>query len=230
MNEMMMNVPAMLVLTIGAYLLGVWVKDRSGLSLLHPFIISLPIIIAVLDFMDIPYEFYMDSNALIDFLLGPSVVALGYLLYDKRRIIIENIVGIASAVLSGSIVGVASVYVLCRIFRLDEVFFLSMEAKSVTTPIAMDITSTLGGNLSLAAVSVIISGFLGAVFGPAVLKLLRIKSPVAKGLALGCASHGLGTARALEYGYIEGAISGLSIALMGIVTAVFVPIFNFFFL
>lgn len=225
-----MNVPAMLVLTIGAYLLGVWVKDRSGLSLLHPFIISLPIIIAVLDFMDIPYEFYMDSNALIDFLLGPSVVALGYLLYDKRRIIIENIVGIASAVLSGSIVGVASVYVLCRIFRLDEVFFLSMEAKSVTTPIAMDITSTLGGNLSLAAVSVIISGFLGAVFGPAVLKLLRIKSPVAKGLALGCASHGLGTARALEYGYIEGAISGLSIALMGIVTAVFVPIFNFFFL
>lgn len=230
MKDMIMNVPAMLVLTVGAYLLGVWVRKKSGLSLLHPFLVSLPIIIAVLAFMDIPYDFYMESNALIDFLLGPSVVALGYLLYEKRQIILENIVGIASAVVTGSVVGVGSVYLLCRICRLDEVFLRSLEAKSVTTPIAMDITATLGGNLSLTAVSVILSGFLGAVFGPTVLKLLRIKSPVAKGLAMGCSSHGLGTAKAIEFGSVEGALSGLSIALMGVVTALIVPVFNFFFL
>ena len=85
MNDLIMTVPAMLVLTLGAYLLGVWIKKKSGLSLLHPFLISLPIIISVLIFMDIPYDFYMESNALIDFMLGPSVVALGYLLYPQKR-------------------------------------------------------------------------------------------------------------------------------------------------
>ena len=227
MTEMLMNVPMMLVLTVGAYLLGVWVRRKSGISMLHPFLISLPVIIAVLKVFDIPYDFYMESNHIIDFLLGPSVVALGYLLYEKREIIRQNLAGILSSVMTGSIVGVASVYVLCRLFDLDEVFILSLEAKSVTTPIAMDITSSLGGNLSLTAVSVIICGFLGAMFGPLCMKIFRIKSPVAKGLAFGCASHGLGTAKAIETGAIEGAVSGLSIALMGIATSIIVPLFNF---
>lgn len=227
MREMLMNMPMMLVLTVGAYLLGVWVRRKSGISMLHPFLISLPVIIAVLKVFDVPYDFYMESNHIIDFLLGPSVVALGYLLYDKREIIRQNLAGILSSVLVGSIVGVASVYVLCRLFNLDEIFIYSLEAKSVTTPIAMDITSTLGGNLSLTAVSVIICGFLGAMFGPLCMRIFRIKSPVAKGLGFGCASHGLGTAKAIETGAIEGAVSGLSIALMGIATSIIVPLFNF---
>ena len=226
MKEIMMNVPLMLCLTIGAYLLGLWVKNKSGLSLLHPFIISVPVIIAVLKVMDIPYDYYFESNFLIDFMLGPSVVALGYLLYEKRTIIRQNLVGILSSVLAGSIVGVLCVILVGRLCGLDEIFLLSLEAKSVTTPIAMDITASLGGNLALAAVSVIICGFLGAVAGPFVLKVFRIKSPVAKGLAMGCASHGIGTSRAIEMGTVEGAVSGLSIALMGITTAIVVPIIN----
>ena len=226
MKEIMMNVPLMLCLTIGAYLLGLWVKKKSGLSLLHPFIISVPVIIAVLKVMDIPYDYYFESNFLIDFMLGPSVVALGYLLYEKRTIIRQNLVGILSSVLAGSIVGVLCVILVGRLCGLDEIFLLSLEAKSVTTPIAMDITASLGGNLALAAVSVIICGFLGAVAGPFVLKVFRIKSPVAKGLAMGCASHGIGTSRAIEMGTVEGAVSGLSIALMGITTAIVVPIIN----
>lgn len=228
MRELIMNVPAMLALTVGAYLLGVWVRKKSGISLLHPFVISLPVVMAVLKVFDIPFEFYKESNYVVDFLLGPSVVALGYLLYDKRVVVRQNIVGILSSVMTGSVVGVASVYLLCRLFDLDEIFILSLEAKSVTTPIAMDITASLGGNLSLAAVSVVICGFLGATFGPLCVKLFGIKSPVAKGLALGCASHGLGTARAIELGAIEGAVSGLSIALMGIATSLIAPLFNIF--
>lgn len=228
MRELIMNVPAMLALTVGAYLLGVWVRKKSGISLLHPFVISLPVVMAVLKVFDIPFEFYKESNYVVDFLLGPSVVALGYLLYDKRVVVRQNIVGILSSVMTGSVVGVASVYLLCRLFGLDEIFILSLEAKSVTTPIAMDITASLGGNLSLAAVSVVICGFLGATFGPLCVKLFGIKSPVAKGLALGCASHGLGTARAIELGAIEGAVSGLSIALMGIATSLIAPLFNIF--
>lgn len=224
--EILMNMPVMLLLTFGAYLLGVWVKKKSGLALLHPFLISIPVIIAVLKLTEIPCSFYIESNVLIDFLLGPSVVSLGLLLYDNRDIVLKNCAGILTSVLVGSVVGVASVWVLCRVFGLDEVFLLSLEPKSVTTPIAMDISESLGGNASLTAVSVVLCGFIGAVLGPLVVRLLKIKSPVSRGLGMGCASHGLGTARAIEMGAVEGAVSGLAIALMGIATALIIPLFN----
>ncbi|MBQ2372572.1 MAG: LrgB family protein, partial [Bacteroidales bacterium] len=129
-------------------------------------------------------------------------------------------------VLVGSVVGVASVWLMCRLFGLDEIFLLSLEPKSVTTPIAMDISESLGGNSSLTAVSVVLCGFIGAVLGPLVVRLLKIKSPVSRGLGMGCASHGLGTACAIEMGAVEGAVSGLAIALMGIATALIIPLFN----
>lgn len=129
----------------------------------------------------------------------------------------------------GSLTGISSVYLLCRIFSLDDMFIKSLEPKSVTTPIAMDLSAILGGNISLTAVSVVLCGFIGAVFGPLVLKLFHIRTPVARGLAMGCAAHGLGTSRAIENSAIEGAVSGLAIALMGLATAVFTPLFNLLF-
>lgn len=224
--EILMNMPMMLLLTLGAYMLGVWVKKKSGLALLHPFLISIPVVIVVLKLTDIPCSFYIESNALVDFLLGPSVVSLGLLLYDNRHVVWKNFAGIMTSVLVGSVVGVASVWLMCRLFGLDEIFLLSLEPKSVTTPIAMDISESLGGNSSLTAVSVVLCGFIGAVLGPLVVRLLKIKSPVSRGLGMGCASHGLGTARAIEMGAVEGAVSGLAIALMGIATALIIPLFN----
>lgn len=224
MRQFMMNIPFMLALTIGAYLLGVLVKRKSGLALMHPFIISVPVVVAVLKFADIPCAFYLESTEFIDFLLGPCVVSLGFLLYDKREIIMKNLVGILSAITVGSVVGVASVWLLCVLLGLDGIFLYSLEPKSVTTPIGMDISASVGGNPSLTAVSVIFSGFIGAVIGPVVVKLFR--SAVARGLAFGTSSHGLGTARAIEMGAVEGAVSGISIALMGLMTALVVPLFN----
>ena len=224
--EILMNMPVMLLLTLGAYMLGVWVKKKSGLALLHPFLISIPVVIVVLKLTDIPCSFYIESNALVDFLLGPSVVSLGLPLYDNRHIVWKNFAGIMTSVLVGSVVGVASVWLMCRLFGLDEIFLLSLEPKSVTTPIAMDISESLGGNASLTAVSVVLCGFIGAVLGPLVVRLLKIKSPVSRGLGMGCASHGLGTARAIEMGAVEGAVSGLAIALMGVATALIIPLFN----
>ena len=222
-----MNTPAMLLLTLGAYLLGLWVRKKSGLALLHPFLISIPVIITVLKLADIPCGFYIESNRLIDFLLGPSVVSLGLLLYDNRHIVWKNFAGIMTSVVVGSVVGVASVFILCRLFGLNDIFIMSLEPKSVTTPIAMDISESIGGNVSLTAVSVVLCGFVGAVLGPLLISLLKIKSPVARGLGMGCASHCLGTARAVEMGAVEGAVSGLSIALMGIATALIIPLFDF---
>ncbi|MCM1502722.1 MAG: LrgB family protein [Bacteroidales bacterium] len=228
-REIFTNVPMMLTLTIGSYLFGVWVKNRSGLSLLHPFLICIPVIIAVLNALDIPCSFYMESNRMIEFLLGPSVVALGLLLYDHIETIRRNMASIMVSVSAGSITGIGSVYALCRLFGLNEIFVRSLEPKSVTTPIAMDLSAILGGNVSLTAVSVVLCGFIGAVFGPIVLKILHVKTPVAKGLAMGCAAHGLGTSRAIESSAVEGAVSGLAIALMGLMTAILVPIFNMLF-
>ena len=228
--EQILNMPFMLLLTVGAYLLGVWAKKKSGLALLHPFLISIPVIITVLTVFDIPCETYIESNRLIDFLLGPCVVSLGLLLYDNRQIVMKNFVGIITSVLVGSLVGVASVFLLVKAFALDDIFLLSLEPKSVTTPIAMGISESIGGNVSLTAVSVILCGFVGAVFGPLCIRVAKIKSPVSKGLSMGCASHGLGTARAIEMGAVEGAVSGLAIALMGLATAILIPLFNLVFL
>ena len=228
--EQIVNMPFMLLLTVGAYLLGVWAKKKSGLALLHPFLISIPVIVTVLTVLDIPCKTYIESNKLIDFLLGPCVVSLGLLLYDNRHIVVKNFVGIVTSVLVGSLVGVASVFLLVKVFGLDDIFLLSLEPKSVTTPIAMGISESIGGNVSLTAVSVILCGFVGAVFGPLCIRVAKIKSPVSKGLSMGCASHGLGTARAIEMGAVEGAVSGLAIALMGLATAILIPLFNLLFL
>ncbi|MCQ2232560.1 MAG: LrgB family protein [Paludibacteraceae bacterium] len=226
MKELILNVPAMLTLTVGTYLLGVYCKNKSGISLLHPFIICIPIIIALLKVMDISADEYMEHNQIIIFLQGPSVVALGLSIYDNLETIKKKMAAILSAVIVGSIVGVVSVYVLCGILNLGPIFDRSLESKSLTTPIAMDLTKTLEGNISLTAISVVLCGFIGAVIGPIMWRLFKFDHPVAKGLAMGCASHGLGTTRAIEEGALEGAVSGLSIALMGIATALVIPLFN----
>lgn len=228
MRELIMNVPCMLALTVGSYMLGLWLKRRSGWSLLHPFLISIPVIIMLLKLSGIPAEFYIKSNAVIEFLLGPCVVALGLKLYDYRALIRRQLSSLLLSVCCGAITGIASVWLLWRLFGLDEIFLLSLAPKSVTTPIAMDLTIALGGNVSLAVVSVVMCGFTGAVLGPLICKLLGLKSDLAKGMAMGCASHGLGTSRALEESALQGAVSGLAMALMGVVTSLLIPLMKVF--
>lgn len=218
--------PVMLFLTVGTYLLGVWVRTKSKLTLLNPMLISIPIIITLLSVLDIPAQHYIESNKIITFMLGPCVVSLGLSLYEHRETIKAYMLPIMSSVVVGSVVGVVSVWALCKWWQLDETFLLSLEPKSVTVPIAMDVTKSLGGNVSITAVSVAICGLFGGVFCPLFLKIIGIKHPIAFGVAMGNASHGLGTARALEIGALQGAVSGLCIALMGVATAVFVPLFN----
>ncbi len=228
MTQVMNSVPALLTLTIGAYLLGIYVKTKSRSALVHPFLIAIPTIIAALHFTGIPYEEYLRASSIINFMLAPSVVALGLLLYDHVETIKRHALSIIVSVMTGSVVGIASVYLLCKAFGLHEGFYYALAAKSVTTPIAMDVAASMGGNVSLAAVSVVFTGFLGATFGIKLMRLLRCRNAISRGLAMGCAAHGLGTARAIEQGAVEGAISGLAMALMGLLTAIAAPLFNLF--
>ncbi len=218
------NAPFMLSLTMGSFLLGTYIFKKSKISLLHPIFISMICIISFLNVFDIPYEKYAEGSAFINFMLGPAVVSLGVILYDQMKYLKGNVLSILTAIAVGSVIGVTSVIALGKLFGLDDSLIISMEPKSVTTPIALGISQSYGGNTSLTAVTVVICGMFGAMFGPKVLSILKIKSPVAQGLSIGAASHGLGTARAMEIGAIEGAVSGLSIGLMGVMTSIAVPL------
>lgn len=224
----MNNSAFLLALTLGSYIFGVWVKDKTKtkLSVIHPLLICVPIIIAILKVFDIPVNDYMEANKFITFFLGPCVVSLGLTLYDNISFIKKNLLPITVSVFVGSIVGIVSVWGLGKLLGLSNALIISMEPKSVTAPIAIELSNINGGIAAITVVSVTICGMLGASIGPAILNLCKIKNPIARGSAMGCASHGIGTSRALEESAIEGAVSGLCIALMGVATSVLMSIFN----
>lgn len=213
-----------LTLVIGVYLLAVWLYRKTKLNLLNPLLVSIPVLVVITHVLGISYESFEKGSRIISFMLGPTVVVLGYLLYEQVAHLRENAVSIITSVFVGCVTGILSVVFIARYFGADHALIVSLEPKSVTTPIAMSIAEKAGGIPSIAAVVVIVVGIFGGIVGPFVLEKLGIRSKIARGLALGSAAHGLGTARAMELGTIEGAISGLAIGVMGIMTAILVPI------
>ena len=213
-----------LTLVVGVYLASIWLYRRTKLAFLHPLLVSIPVLAVLTRFLGISYASFEQGSRIISFLLGPTVVVLGYLLYEQLAILRENALSILTSVFVGCVTGIFSVIYMARYLGADPILIASIEPKSVTTPIAMSIAEKAGGIPSIAAVVVILVGIFGGMVGPFILKKLGIESKIAKGLALGSAAHGLGTARAMELGVVEGAISGLAIGVMGIMTAILVPV------
>ena len=212
-----------LTLVIGTYLTSLALYKKVHISLLHPLLTTIFVIIVVLEVLGIQYESFQQSSHLIHFMLGPSVVALGYVLYEQIQYLKGNVVSILTSVFVGAIVGIVSVIIIGKLMG-DQALIATLQPKSVTTPIAMGIAEKAGGIPSLTAVIVVAVGIFGSIVGPIVMRVLGIDSHIAKGLALGASSHGVGTAAAIQIGAIEGALSGLAIGLMGIMTAVLVPV------
>jgi predicted murein hydrolase (TIGR00659 family) len=215
-----------LLLIFGCYLFGQWVFKKTRIGLLHPLVIAIVIVIAYIKLTGISYEKFEQGSQFVSFMLGPSVVALGYVLYEQRGYLKGKTVSILTSIFVGRLTGIISVIVWARLAGVDEVLMMSLEPKSVTAPIAMSISKQSGGISSLTAVIVLFCGIFGSIAGPYVLKLLKIESQVAKGLAMGASSHAVGTAKAMEMGVIEGALSGLAIGLMGVMTALLIPFVN----
>ena len=214
-----------LTLVIGTYLTSLALYKKVHISLLHPLLTTIFVIIVVLEVLGIQYESFQQSSHLIHFMLGPSVVALGYVLYEQIQYLKGNVVSILTSVFVGAIVGIVSVIIIGKLMGADQALIATLQQpKSVTTPIAMGIAEKAGGIPSLTAVIVVAVGIFGSIVGPIVMRVLGIDSHIAKGLALGASSHGVGTAAAIQIGAIEGALSGLAIGLMGIMTAVLVPV------
>lgn len=216
-----------LALVVGTYIAATILYKKTHLSILHPLLTSIFVIIVILEFLDIEYASFQEGSHLIHFMLGPSVVALGYVLFEQMKYLKGNVVSILTSVFVGAIVGIISVIVIGKLMGADQSLIATLQPKSVTTPIAMGISEKNGGIPSLTAVIVVAVGIFGSIVGPAVMKVLGIESRIAKGLALGASSHGVGTAAAIQLGAVEGALSGLAIGLMGIMTAILVPVISY---
>lgn len=226
MKELLTSTEFILLLIFSSFLLGQWIFKRTRIAIFHPLIISIGLIIGFLKLTGIEYETFSKGAEFVSFMLGPSIVALGYVLYSQMQYLKGNVFSIMLSVFIGSVVGIMSVIILAKMTGADQVLVHSLEPKSVTTAIAISIAEQTGGNVSLTAVIVVFCGILGSIIGPPILRLIGIKSSVAKGLALGAASHSVGTAKAMEMGLIEGALSGLAIGLMGVMTALLIPIIH----
>jgi predicted murein hydrolase (TIGR00659 family) len=213
----------MLAFVMGTFLFGVFLYKKTNISLVQPLLISILIIIPFLKITGIDYHTFYDETRILNFMLGPSVVALGYVLYEQIENIKGNVISILTSVFVGSIVGIGSVIMIAKAFGADKILVASLSTKSVTTPIAISLAEKDGGVPALAAAFVVICGIFGGLVGPIILRKMGIKSKIAQGLAMGSSSHALGTARAMEMGALEGAISGLAIGIMGIMTALLIP-------
>ena len=208
-----------LVLVVGIYLLSIKLHLKIRFPLLNPVLITILVLIGLLIILDVPYATFKKSSQMINFLLGPSVVALGYILHKQIHYLKGNVVSVLTSITVGAIVGIASILLVGKLFGADQTLIASLAPKSVTTPIAMALSESNGGIPALTAVVVVVAGVMGSI------NWLGIKSPIAKGIALGASSHGVGTATAIQMGAIEGALSGLAIGIMGTITSLLLPLF-----
>jgi predicted murein hydrolase (TIGR00659 family) len=212
-----------LALTFGLFFLSKWIQKKTGQVLLNPILITIALLIIFLKWVDIPYETYQRSGHLIEFWLKPAVVALGVPLYLQLESIKKQLWPILISQLVGCVVGILSVVITAQLLGASKEVILSLASKSVTTPIAMEVTRTVGGIPSLTAAVVVCVGLFGAVFGFKVLSLGHVKSPIAQGLSMGTASHAVGTSTAMERSRKYGAFASLGLTLNGILTALLTP-------
>ena len=214
-----------LVLVVGIYLLSIKLHLKIRFPLLNPVLITILVLIGLLIILDVPYATFKKSSQMINFLLGPSVVALGYILHKQIHYLKGNVVSVLTSITVGAVVGIASILLIGKLFGADQTLIASLAPKSVTTPIAMALSESNGGIPALTAVVVVVAGIMGSIIAPPIMNWLGIKSPIAKGIALGASSHGVGTATAIQMGAIEGALSGLAIGIMGTITSLLLPLF-----
>lgn len=214
-----------LTLTLVAYKVGLWLHARSNFSpLVNPVLIAVVALVGLLAVTGTDYSTYFEGAQFVHFLLGPATVALAVPLYRQIQHVRQSLVAIITAVICGSVTAALSAVGIGWLLGASQQTLLSLAPKSVTTPVAMGISEQLGGLPSLTAAAVILTGIIGAMAGTSLLKLVGIEDSRASGIAMGVASHGIGTARALQVNEVAGAFSGLAMGLNALATAILIPI------
>lgn len=224
----MLQMISYIILTIAVFIAMTWLYKRTGITFLFPILTSTIILVVILATFDIPYEKYMEGGKVINFFLGPAVVAMAYPLYSQWDVIMKYKKTILSSVVVAMIAGVVSVLALAMLFRLEDEIVRSFLPKSITSPVAIQISEAIGGDSQLTVIFVIIAGIVGAIFGPIIYKLFKITTPVSRGVAMGSAAHGVGVSKLNEYGELTLSIGSVAMTLSAILGSFLCPIIAYY--
>ena len=214
-----------MAISLFGYEAGIFLRKKLKIGIFNPLLVSIVFVIIVLKVTGIDYDTYDKGANVLSYLLTPSTVCLAIPLYQQMNLLKKNLKAIIAGITTGVFVSLAGVWVFSMLFHLKKQFYVTLLPKSITTAIGMGISEELGGIVTITVAAIVITGIIGNMFAEGICKLCKIEHPIAKGLAIGTASHAMGTAKAMEIGEIEGAMSSLSIAVAGLMTVVGASIF-----
>ena len=216
-------------LSLAAYGVGVFLRSRWKFALFNPLLVAIVLVVAFLVGFKIDYATYMEGARYISFLLTPATVCLAVPLYQQFSLLKKNAKAVLLGIAAGTLASLCVILGLCVLFHLDHTMYVTLLPKSITTAIGIGVSGELGGIQSLTVVVIIITGVLGNIFAELICKVFRITDPIAQGVGIGTSTHAVGTARAMEMGEIQGAMSGLSIVVAGLMTVVVANLFAGFY-
>ena len=213
------------VLSLLGYEAGLLLKRKFKMAVFNPLLIGVICVMGVLAVGHIDSDSYYEGGRYISYLLTPATVCLAVPLYEQMGLLKKNLKAVAAGLISGVLASLVSVFLLAKLFGLNHAQYVTLLPKSITTAIGMGVSEELGGIVTITVAVIIITGILGNMIGEVIFKIFRIQEPVAKGLSLGAASHAIGTAKAMELGPVEGAMSSLAIAVAGLLTVIGASVF-----
>ena len=213
------------LLSLVAYGLGVILKQKFQLAVFNPLLIAVVIVMVVLTGLKVSYESYYEGARYLSYLLNPATVCLAIPLYEQIQLLKSNWKAIIAGIFSGVLTSLTSIFIFSIIFGLNHQEYVTLLPKSITTAIGIGVSEELGGYVTITVAVIVITGVFGNMIAGTVCKLFKIEEPIAKGIAIGSASHAIGTVKAMEMGKIEGAMSSLSIAVAGLLTVMGASVF-----
>lgn len=229
MNEFFANAAfAGVSVSLISYMIGVYLKKKLNVGLFNPLLISISVTIIFLVLAHIDYDAYNEGARYLSWLLTPATVCLAIPLYEEFELLKSNVRAVMCGIISGVLTSLITILVLALFFGLTHEEYVTLLPKSITTAIGMGVSEELGGYVTITVAVIIITGVIGNILAEFICKIFRIEEPIAKGIAIGSAAHAIGTAKAMEIGEVEGAMSSLSIAVAGILTVVGASVFAHF--
>lgn len=229
MNEFFANAAfAGVSVSLISYMIGVYLKKKLNVGLFNPLLISIAVTIIFLVLAHIDYDAYNEGARYLSWLLTPATVCLAIPLYEELELLKSNVRAVMCGIISGVLTSLITILVLALFFGLTHEEYVTLLPKSITTAIGMGVSEELGGYVTITVAVIIITGVIGNILAEFICKIFRIEEPIAKGIAIGSAAHAIGTAKAMEIGEVEGAMSSLSIAVAGILTVVGASVFAHF--
>lgn len=229
MNEFFINSAfAGVTISLVSYMLGMYLKKKFKLGIFNPLLIAIAVTMVILFALNVDYDTYNTGAKYLSWLLTPSTVCLAIPLYEQISLLKKNFAAVAAGIVAGVLASLLSIFIMAKLLDLAIPEYVTLLPKSITTAIGMGVSEELGGYVTITVAVIVITGVLGNIFAELICKIFRINEPIAKGIAIGSASHAIGTAKAMEMGEIEGAMSSLSIAVAGILTVFGATLFSNF--